>query len=95
MMTIGYGASDPFFNDCYSMAFLVSFQAVVGTILDAVCIGLLYDRISRATVRACALRVDRLARLVCATMTRNGRFPPWPESRKHGAVQPLRHHQDS
>ena len=49
-MTIGYGASDPFFNDCFSMAFVISFQSVIGTILDAICIGLLYDRISRATV---------------------------------------------
>ena len=54
MMTIGYGATDPFFADCWYMAGLISFQSVIGTILDAICIGLLYDRISRATVRIVA-----------------------------------------
>ena len=57
MMTIGYqsfwsGApGEPMFNGCFSMVFLVSLQSVIGTVLDAVCIGVVYDRLSRATVR--------------------------------------------
>eukprot|EP01006_Ploeotia_vitrea_P040340 TRINITY_DN66421_c2_g7_i1.p1 TRINITY_DN66421_c2_g7~~TRINITY_DN66421_c2_g7_i1.p1 ORF type:complete len:579 (-),score=246.83 TRINITY_DN66421_c2_g7_i1:56-1792(-) len=55
IMTIGYGASDVFFDECISMAVFITVECVIGTVLDAIAIGLVFERFSRATSRACTV----------------------------------------
>lgn len=63
MITIGYGVPEPYFNGCADMAVLVTAQSVVGCFFDAICIGLLYDRLSRAQTRANTIAFTKNAAL--------------------------------
>lgn len=47
-VTIGYGTADPSFRGCSSMAVLITLQSIISMLLDAFCIGVVYDRISAA-----------------------------------------------
>ena len=49
-MTIGYG-SQFLQPECTSLVMLIAVQSVIGTVLDAVAIGFMYDRLSAARVR--------------------------------------------
>ena len=69
------------------MAILISMQSVIGTILDAIAIGLLYDRLSRATSRANTVLFSRYAII---RQEEDGQF--WfrfrvVEQRKHQMVE--------
>lgn len=53
MATIGYSApSDIFFDGCASMGILISAQTVVGLGMDAVLLGVIFNRMSRGSPRA-------------------------------------------
>ena len=52
IMTIGFGARDKFFGGCWKAAVLIMFESICGILLDAVCFGLIYARISRGHKRA-------------------------------------------
>jgi len=55
MMTIGYGVPDPYFGDCMEVIPLLSCQSLVGLVLDAMFLNLLYSRFSSAFSRAAAV----------------------------------------
>lgn len=52
MVTIGYGVPDPYFRGCLSGAFVILIQSLVGVLLDAVLLGVIFSRISRGQRRA-------------------------------------------
>lgn len=52
LMTIGFSANDPFFNGCAPAVILITSQSILSIIMDAICFGLLYSRLSRANTRA-------------------------------------------
>lgn len=86
MMTIGYNVPDSGFHDCgYSLA-AVSCQCVVGCILDALCVGIIFERVARGQKRAATLlfsqqAVIRVVRNQLYLMVRVG------EARKHQLVE--------
>ncbi|KAA0149647.1 hypothetical protein FNF27_01345 [Cafeteria roenbergensis] len=47
-VTIGYGTADVTFGGCWQMGVLITLQSILGMLLDAFCIGVVYDRISAA-----------------------------------------------
>jgi potassium inwardly-rectifying channel subfamily J len=51
-MTIGYGVPDPYFHGCESVMILLTCEVLVQITLDAVLIGIVYDRFSRGQTRA-------------------------------------------
>eukprot|EP00440_Ansanella_granifera_P028349 gb/GFBE01030808.1/.p1 GENE.gb/GFBE01030808.1/~~gb/GFBE01030808.1/.p1 ORF type:complete len:404 (+),score=47.03 gb/GFBE01030808.1/:1-1212(+) len=51
-MTIGYGVPDPNFNECWEAAVLIVLQTVIGLMLDATVIGIVFQKLSNANARA-------------------------------------------
>ena len=62
-MTIGYGApkDDIFFQDCSSMAILLTVESFAGIFLDSICIGVFFARLSRAQARASTIIFSEFA----------------------------------
>ena len=52
MATVGYGTSDIYFDDCWTVGVLLSLQVCVKLIADALTIGIIYCRLARPTRRA-------------------------------------------
>jgi hypothetical protein len=57
IMTIGYGLpaemkEQPYFQQCDSALFLITLESLLGVMADALCVGLMYERMSRAQTRA-------------------------------------------
>ena len=54
MLTIGYSTqnNDIFFDGCVEMVFLLSLQSMIGIYLNAMCVGIIFARFSRAQTRA-------------------------------------------
>lgn len=52
MATIGYSAPDIFFHECTFMAVLISFQTIIGLLLSAILLGVVFNRMSRGSPRA-------------------------------------------
>jgi potassium inwardly-rectifying channel subfamily J protein 9 len=50
--TIGYGTTDPYFNDCLAAPVILVAVTIIGLFLDSLFIGLLFTRFSRGTTRA-------------------------------------------
>lgn len=63
IMTIGYGApkGDIFFQDCGSMAILLTIESFAGIFLDSICIGIFFARLSRAQARASTIIFSEFA----------------------------------
>mmetsp|Transcript_19721 Transcript_19721/g.37080 ORF Transcript_19721/g.37080 Transcript_19721/m.37080 type:complete len:409 (-) Transcript_19721:183-1409(-) len=51
-MTIGYGVPDPNFGECWEAAVLIVVQTVVGLMLDATVIGVVFQKLANANARA-------------------------------------------
>jgi len=51
-MTIGYGVPDPNFGECWEAAILIVVQTVVGLMLDATVIGVVFQKLANANARA-------------------------------------------
>mmetsp|Transcript_55562 Transcript_55562/g.132855 ORF Transcript_55562/g.132855 Transcript_55562/m.132855 type:complete len:403 (+) Transcript_55562:55-1263(+) len=51
-MTIGYGVPDPNFGGCWEAAILIVVQTVVGLMLDATVIGVVFQKLANANARA-------------------------------------------
>eukprot|EP00928_Gymnodinium_smaydae_P029771 TRINITY_DN22329_c0_g1_i1.p2 TRINITY_DN22329_c0_g1~~TRINITY_DN22329_c0_g1_i1.p2 ORF type:complete len:417 (+),score=77.24 TRINITY_DN22329_c0_g1_i1:116-1366(+) len=51
-MTIGYGVPDPNFNNCVQVGYVLVAQLVVGLMLDATIIGIVFQHVSSAYTRA-------------------------------------------
>jgi len=51
-MTIGYGVPDSFFNECWEAAVLIVIQTVIGLMLDATVIGIVFQKLANANARA-------------------------------------------
>jgi hypothetical protein len=64
-VTIGYGVVDPSFRGCPSMAALITLQSIISMLLDAFCIGVVYDRISAAGNRGRTVVFSNKAVLDC------------------------------
>lgn len=54
-MTIGYGASDYFFGDCWGPTITLSFQVITALICESFFIGVLFMRLSRGGSRAATI----------------------------------------
>eukprot|EP00047_Mylnosiga_fluctuans_P018144 m.67467 g.67467 ORF g.67467 m.67467 type:complete len:443 (+) comp7453_c0_seq2:36-1364(+) len=52
LSTIGYGVPDVFFNQCPNVFFIVLTEYFCGLTLDAICLGLIFNRILRPVTRA-------------------------------------------
>eukprot|EP00043_Microstomoeca_roanoka_P011442 m.107770 g.107770 ORF g.107770 m.107770 type:complete len:464 (+) comp15197_c1_seq2:116-1507(+) len=52
LATIGYGVPDPYFGGCVAGPFIVLSQALVGLFINALCIGVIFARISRGNKRS-------------------------------------------
>ncbi|EGD80687.1 hypothetical protein PTSG_01277 [Salpingoeca rosetta] len=52
LTTIGYGVPSPYFNGCLAGPFVVLSQSAAGLFIDALCIGLIFARISRGNRRS-------------------------------------------
>lgn len=61
MATIGYGAQDIFFGDCYIPIFVLCSQICSKLILDAIIIGVIFCRLSRPNSRAATILFSRCA----------------------------------
>ena len=61
MMTIGFGASDPFFKGCASMSVLITLESLAGVLLDSLCFGLIFQRLARGQNRARTIMFSRFA----------------------------------
>ncbi|CAJ1389177.1 unnamed protein product [Effrenium voratum] len=55
MTTIGYGVADPFFDDCPEVIPLLIVQSLVGLLMDAIFLNLIYTRFSTAFTRASSI----------------------------------------
>eukprot|EP00439_Symbiodinium_sp_Y106_P086857 s122_g36.t1 len=55
MTTIGYGVSDPFFDDCRGVIPLLVVQSLLGLLMDTYFLNLMYTRLSTAVKRASSI----------------------------------------
>jgi hypothetical protein len=61
MSSIGFGASDPYFNSCFVMYFLVSLQSFIGIVISAVAAGVVFARFARSQSRAASILFSKKA----------------------------------
>eukprot|EP00808_Paulinella_micropora_P014528 g45668.t1 len=61
LMTIGYGVSDPHFQNCTMVTTLVTLQSIYHVLLDALCFGLVFTRLSRGGMRGKNIIFSRAA----------------------------------
>lgn len=61
MTTIGFGTDSMVFNQCSGSFFVIGSQFVIGSILNAVFLGLLFTRLSRSTTRASSIKYSEQA----------------------------------
>lgn len=88
MITIGYGAQggDIFFNECASPLVLIGLQSLVGILVDALAIGLIFSRFARAQARATSVLFSNEA---CVRRLRGALYIHFQvcEMRKHQLVE--------
>jgi hypothetical protein len=63
--TIGFGTKDIFFESCVYPCVLVTLSVLLGVLLDAVGVGIVFAHISRATRRASTVILSDKAVLQC------------------------------
>jgi hypothetical protein len=61
MSSIGYGASDPYFNNCFGMYFLISLQFFLGVVLSSIAAGVVFARFARSRSRAASILFSKKA----------------------------------
>eukprot|EP00049_Salpingoeca_infusionum_P025520 m.19897 g.19897 ORF g.19897 m.19897 type:complete len:464 (-) comp8095_c0_seq1:253-1644(-) len=65
MATIGYGVPDSYWNECIAGPFVLLSLCFVSLLLDALCIGVVFARMSRGTTRATTIVFSDKAVLRC------------------------------
>jgi potassium inwardly-rectifying channel subfamily J len=61
MMTIGYGVEDSGFHDCWYALVSISSECVLGCIFDALCVGIVFERVGRSQKRAVSIVFSKQA----------------------------------
>lgn len=88
LFTIGFGTNggDVFFNECVWMQTIITLESLIGVILDAMAIGLIFQRFSRAQSRANTIVMSTSA---CVRRLRGNLYFMFQvcEMRKHQLVE--------